>query len=160
MINNVVLTGWITYPVESKKSKNGKDFVTNAVTVARNYKQDGQYPVDIINFIAFGHKAKYIEDYVAKGDQVVVQGRLSSSQKTLKIVDEYGNIKERKINRVDLIVDEINRVHKKMNVPVNPETVVDVSDNESLDKEQISVNTENEDYLDILESFEEFEDTY
>lgn len=156
MINNVVLTGWITYPVESKKSKNGKDFVTNAVTVTRNYKRDGEYPVDIINFIAFGHKAKYIEDYVEKGDQVVVQGRLSSSQKTLKIVDEYGNIKERKINRVDLIVDEINRVHKKTKSS-EPEAVVDEVE---LEKEQTSINSENEDYLDILESFDEFEDTY
>lgn len=156
MINNVVLTGWITYPVESKKSKNGKDFVTNAVTVTRNYKQDGEYPVDIINFIAFGHKAKYIEDYVEKGDQVVVQGRLSSSQKTLKIVDEYGNIKERKINRVDLIVDEINRVHKKTKSS-EAEAVVDEVE---LEKEQTSINSENEDYLDILESFDEFEDTY
>ena len=115
MINQTILAGWITNDISSFITESGKNYVRGAVTVQRNYKnkETGKADTDIINFTSFGNTANFIENFVGKGDRVVVKGRLQSSSYTIKqVIDNEGTIIDKKIYKTDLIVDEVDLVKK------------------------------------------------
>lgn len=115
MINQTILAGWITSDITSFMTESGKQYVRGAVTVQRNYKnkETGKADTDIINFTAFGNTAKFLDDFVGKGDRVVVKGRLQSSSYTIKqAIDNEGTVVDKKIYKTDLIVDEVDLVKK------------------------------------------------
>ena len=52
--------------------------MNGSISVQRNRKPEGEryYPEDLIPFVAFGAQARFMNDYVKRGDAVVVQGSL------------------------------------------------------------------------------------
>lgn len=52
--------------------------IRGCLGVRRNFKKQEEkyYPEDLINFVAFGHTAKYINDYIGRGGQMAITGEL------------------------------------------------------------------------------------
>lgn len=79
MINSVTISGRICSDVELKQANNKSKspFVRFAIACARNYKdEDGEYPTDFFECLAFGQNGKYLSEYGYKGREVTIQGRL------------------------------------------------------------------------------------
>ncbi len=79
MVNNVVLVGRITRDPELRHSASGSAVCSFSLAINRNFKnQAGEYEADFINCVAFNQTANLMEQYVAKGQLISVQGRLQS----------------------------------------------------------------------------------
>lgn len=79
MINKVILIGRLTKEPEVRKTNTGKSVCQFSVAVNRNFKNaNGQYDADFINCVAWNQTADYMSNYLHKGYQVSVEGRLTS----------------------------------------------------------------------------------
>lgn len=76
--NRIVLVGRLTRDPEIKFSNSGTQVATFSLAVSRSYKsQNGQgEEVDFINIVAFGKKAEFASEYLAKGKLILVEGSL------------------------------------------------------------------------------------
>ena len=83
MLNSVALSGYLSYPIEVKKDKNGKSYVRGSIAVSRNYKnEDGFYQKDFFTFVTYGQNAEYLGQYAKKGDRLNIHGRIQSYAQT------------------------------------------------------------------------------
>jgi len=86
-------------PVLKKTKTNNKSVVSFTLAVKRDYKdKDGKYPVDWIDYVAWGPTAELIEKYCKKGTLVRVTGPVE--------VNSYEK-DGKNINRVEIRVEEI-----------------------------------------------------
>ena len=74
-MNSINLIGRLTREPDSRKTPNGTDVVTMRVAIDR--PGDG---ADYVNVTAFGKLAQSCQQYLGKGRQISVQGRLSHSE--------------------------------------------------------------------------------
>ena len=88
--------------------------MAGCISVRRNFKKKDEqyYPEDLIFFTAFGTTAKYLNDYVKRGDTVQMVGSLEKSDDW---VDKDGNshsgnfyLKVESVNKVVTFSSEIN----------------------------------------------------
>ena len=93
--NLVILTGRLTKDPELKYGASGTAYCKFTLAVSRMKKDD---PADFIFCSAFGKTAELIAEYVKKGQQVGVQGRLQQ--------DTYEKDGE-KISKTGVTVDKI-----------------------------------------------------
>ena len=93
--NLVILTGRLTKEPELKHSASGMAYCRFTLAVNRMKKDDG---ADFISCTAFGKTAELIAEYVKKGHQLGVQGRLQQ--------DTYEKDGE-KISKTGVTVDKI-----------------------------------------------------
>lgn len=78
MINSVTIAGNLTRDPELRSLNDGTDVVMFSVAV-NDRKKDGDEWVDVPNFFdveLFGRRAKSLNDHLAKGRKVTVQGKL------------------------------------------------------------------------------------
>lgn len=76
-MNICTFIGRLTRDPELKFLPNSGMAVVNfTMAVKRDIKKDGQPEADFINFIAFQKRAETIAEYVKKGNQLAVNGRL------------------------------------------------------------------------------------
>ena len=94
-MNLVVLTGRLTRDPELKYGQSGMAFCRFTLAVNRMRKDD---PADFINCTAFGKTAELIGEYLRKGSNTGVQGRIQT--RTYEVNGE-------KRYRTDVIVDRI-----------------------------------------------------
>ena len=94
-MNLVVLTGRTTQDPDLKYSASGTAYCRFTLAVNRMKKEDG---ADFISCTAFGKTAELIAEYVKKGHQLGVQGRLQQ--------DTYEKDGE-KISKTGVTVDKI-----------------------------------------------------
>jgi single-strand DNA-binding protein len=79
MINNVVLMGRITAPLELKITPSGTDVLQFTVAVDRDYaKQGEERQADFISCVAWRQTADFISRYFDKGRMIALTGRLQS----------------------------------------------------------------------------------
>lgn len=78
-MNDIKLLGRLTQSPEVKKSQAGHQYAWFTVTVPR---KNDKNEADFIRCVAFGKLASAMEQYCAKGRQILVQGRLQVSQST------------------------------------------------------------------------------
>lgn len=79
MVNNVVLVGRITRDPEIRVSPSGTSVCNFTLAVNRNFKnQAGEYEADFVSCVAFNQTANLMEQYVAKGQLLSVQGRIQT----------------------------------------------------------------------------------
>lgn len=79
MINNVVLMGQITAPLELKSTQNGTSVLQFTVAVDRDYtKQGEERQADFISCVAWKQTAEFISQYFDKGRMIALTGRLQS----------------------------------------------------------------------------------
>jgi len=94
-MNLVVLTGRLTRDPELKYGQSGMAFCRFTLAVNRMRKDD---PADFINCTAFGKTAELIGEYLRKGNNTGVQGKLQTSTYEVNGEKRY---------RTDVIVDRI-----------------------------------------------------
>lgn len=83
MLNNVIINGRICNDMEIKTFGKEKRAVLNlTIAVDRDYKNaDGEYEADFIRCSAFGQLAEWIPLHFNKGDGILVNGRLTVTNK-------------------------------------------------------------------------------
>ena len=78
-INQVILTGRLTADPELRYSSTGKAFASFNLANVRKYKdRQGELQEDtsFIGCTAFGQQAEFMSQYIRKGQEVLIQGRL------------------------------------------------------------------------------------
>lgn len=76
-MNVAVITGRIPFEIK-KFGQDDNPVVMFTTSVQRSYKKEGEqyYPEDLINCKAFGHTAKFIEQYFNTGDAIELIGEI------------------------------------------------------------------------------------
>lgn len=88
MYNKISLMGRLTHTPELKMTQNGIPFVRFRIAVNRRYRAKGEEAtVDFFNVIAWRGTAEFICKYFGKGNMIMIDGEMQSSQYT----DKNGN---------------------------------------------------------------------
>lgn len=77
-MNVVVLVGRFTQDPVLKTTQTGTSVTTFSIAVDRRFKSQNQPDVDFINCTAWGRTAEVICQYLSKGRQIALQGRLQT----------------------------------------------------------------------------------
>lgn len=77
-MNKVILVGRLTKDPELRTTGTGKSVCTFTVAVDRRYKQEGQATADFIPVVAWGRQAEVINQYLTKGRQIALNGRIQT----------------------------------------------------------------------------------
>lgn len=77
-LNSVTLLGNLTRDPELRYTPQGTAVVTFGLAVNRRYQQEGQQREDVcfVDIVAFGRQAETVNEYLAKGNLALVEGRL------------------------------------------------------------------------------------
>ena len=79
MINNAVLVGRVTKDIELKQTQANKSVTQFVLAVNRQFKNgNGEREADFINIVAWGKTAELLAQYVHKGSQIGVVGRIQT----------------------------------------------------------------------------------
>ena len=77
-MNKVILVGRFTRDPDLRTTTTGKSVATFSLAVDRRYKQEGQPTADFFNIVAWGRQAEVICQYLGKGRQIALTGRLQT----------------------------------------------------------------------------------
>lgn len=77
-MNRVILVGRFARDPELRTTNTGKSVATFPLAVDRRFKQEGQPTADFFNIVAWGKQAETICQYLGKGRQIALTGRLQS----------------------------------------------------------------------------------
>lgn len=81
-MNKAILLGYLNFDNELRVSSNGKEMLSNSIGVKNDYKNaEGKYEYQNIRFSAFGNTAKFINEYIKKGDKFLLEGRVVIGKK-------------------------------------------------------------------------------
>lgn len=82
-MNSVNLIGRLSNSPEIRHTTNNQVVCRFTLAVTRRFKNPaGDYEADFINCVAFGKTAELIGNYVEKGQQLAVEGRIQTSSYT------------------------------------------------------------------------------
>ena len=87
------------------------------VNVRRNYKKKDEqyYPNDLIKFVVFGPSAKYMNQYVSRGDTVQMTGSIEKE-------DDFEKDGQKFYGQLVLVVDSVSKQYDTPNDSNNNET--------------------------------------
>lgn len=77
-MNKVIIVGRLAKNPELRTTQTGKSVATFSVAADRRFKQEGQPTADFFNVVAWGRQAEVICQYLGKGNQIALSGRLQS----------------------------------------------------------------------------------
>ncbi|MEG1432009.1 MULTISPECIES: single-stranded DNA-binding protein [Eubacterium] len=77
-MNKVMLVGRLARDPELRTTGTGKSVCSFSVAVDRRFKQEGQPTADFFTVTAWGRQAEIINQYLGKGRQIALSGRLQS----------------------------------------------------------------------------------
>lgn len=98
-MNNISIVGRLTRDVDLKYSQNGVAHAGFTVAVNRPFKnQQGEYEADFIRCKAFKERAETLANYVKKGQQIAINGRLQTGS--------YQNQEGATVYTSDVMVDQ------------------------------------------------------
>ncbi|ETX08285.1 single-stranded DNA-binding protein [Candidatus Entotheonella palauensis] len=77
-LNSVTLLGNLTRDPELRYTPQGTAVTTFGLAVNRRYSQEGQQKEEVcfVDIVAFGRQAETVNEYLAKGNLALVEGRL------------------------------------------------------------------------------------
>lgn len=102
-MNKVILLGRLTRDPEMKNTTTGKTVTRFSLAVDRRFKnKDGQKEADFINIVVWGKQAEFAAQYLSKGSQISLSGRLESRS--------YEAQDGRRRYVTEVVADEINFV--------------------------------------------------
>ena len=103
MINRVVLVGRITRDPETQQTNTGIPYVRFSLACNRPFKdQNGERQADFINCIAWRNQAEFLRNFVRKGNQLAVEGRIQTNNYT----DANGNNRQ----AFDILVESVSNL--------------------------------------------------
>ena len=139
--NLVILTGRLTKEPELKFGASGTAYCKFTLAVNRMKKDD---PADFIFCSAFGKTAELIAEYVKKGHQLGVQGRLQQDtyekdgqkvSKTGVTVDKIEFLESNKTESTTSEPKKSNKVNPKPDLNLGePKVEINFEDDDSLDE--------------------------
>ncbi len=119
MLNQASFYGYVAFDVSLKTTANGREYLSNALNVRRNYKgNDGKYGYDSVPFTIFGPQAKVFADHCRKGNTVILYGSIQSNLEKHQVVEADG-AKTKTFNRLSLNVQGFDFVFNGDDRPVN-----------------------------------------
>lgn len=78
-MNKLILKGRLSKDIEIRKTTNGTDVASTSIAVNRKTRdENGNYPADFFNLVAFGKVAEFINKYFSKGQEILIEGRLQN----------------------------------------------------------------------------------
>lgn len=77
-MNKVTLVGRLAKDPELRTTNTGKSVCSFTVAVNRRFQQEGQPSADFFNVTAWGKQGEVINQYMAKGRQIALSGRLQN----------------------------------------------------------------------------------
>lgn len=77
-MNKVILVGRLAQDPDLRTTTTGKSVCSFSVAVDRRFKQEGQPTADFFNIVAWGRQAEVIHQYLTKGRQIALSGRLQT----------------------------------------------------------------------------------
>lgn len=101
-MNNVCIVGRLTKDLEVRTSPSGTTIAKTSIAVNRQFKRD---EADFINLIAFNKTAELMSQYLGKGSQVGIEGRIQTGS--------YDNKDGKKVYTFDVVVDRIAFIDSK-----------------------------------------------
>jgi len=122
--NKTILIGRLTRDVEVQYAKSGTAIVKNNVAVQRDFKpkEAQQYETDFINITAFGKTAEFIGNYFAKGNLIMIEGKIQTGS-----YEKEG----RKVYTTDVIVDKVSFIETKKRKEESNDVINDVIYNDA-----------------------------
>lgn len=103
-MNEVVLMGRLAnYPEDVSSA--GIEITRFSLAVNRIKKKDSEQSADFFNCVCFRNNAKFVMQYITKGDKIVIDGKLRSSS--------YTNKDGVKVYTVEVICDRVQPVETK-----------------------------------------------
>lgn len=105
-MNQVVLVGRLTRDPELRYSQQGVPVCKFTIAVDRKFKKD---EADFINCVSFQKTAELCANYLAKGRQAAIAGRMQTRN--------YENSEGRKVYVTEVIVDEVQFLDKGNSSP-------------------------------------------
>lgn len=100
MINQTTLIGRLTKDVDMRYSQQGKAVSNFNLAVNRPFKnQNGEYDADFINIVQFGKGAEITANYMRKGSQVGISGRIQSRK--------YENKEGKTVFVTEVVADQV-----------------------------------------------------
>lgn len=121
-MNNIILRGRLTADPEIKITTD-----QNPTTIARfslavadrsHRNHDGNFDVDYIKMVAFNSVADNIQQYVGKGSEILVQGRLHTYT--------YKNKEDKNVYMAEVIIEKIEFIAKcKKSDTELPDIIID-----------------------------------
>ena len=139
MINNVTLVGRLTRDVDLRYTQNGKAVASFGLAVNRPFKNaNGEYDADFINCQAWGKQAENLANYMKKGNQIGVVGRIQTRN--------YENNEGKRVYVTEVVAEQVvflesrkshqqqqvNAANNEINQHANPSQgqPVDISDSD------------------------------
>ena len=139
MINNVTLVGRLTRDVDLRYTQNGKAVASFGLAVNRPFKNaNGEYEADFINCQAWGKTAENLANYMKKGNQIGVVGRIQTRN--------YENNEGKRVYVTEVVAEQVvflesrkshqqqqvNATNNEINQHANPSQgqPVDISDSD------------------------------
>ncbi len=101
-MNKVCIIGRLTKDLETWITQNGTTVGKTSIAVNRKFKKE---EVDFINLIAFNKTAELMSQYLGKGSQVGIEGRIQTGS--------YDNKDGKKVYTFDVVVDSITFIDSK-----------------------------------------------
>lgn len=101
-MNNVCIIGRLTKDLETWTSSSGTTVGKTSIAVNRKFKKE---ETDFINLIAFNKTAELMSQYLGKGSQVGIEGRIQTGS--------YENKEGKKVYTFDVVVDNITFIDSK-----------------------------------------------
>lgn len=96
MLNNVTLQGRLVFNPELRATKNGKSVLNVRLAVDRDFSEG----CDFLDIIIWDKSAEFVTKYFAKGDSLLIQGRIQQRQWE----DDDGNVH----NAVEVVADRVH----------------------------------------------------
>ncbi|MFI3330125.1 MAG: single-stranded DNA-binding protein [bacterium] len=106
MVNKVVLVGRITKDVELKTTQSGINNCKFTIAVNRQFKNsNGVREADFISCVAWKNQAEFLNNYVRKGNQISVVGKIQTSSYT----DDNNNVRY----TTDVVVESVSNLEPR-----------------------------------------------
>lgn len=96
MLNSVIIQGRLVYDPELRATKNGKSVLNVRLAVDRDFSEG----CDFLDIIIWEKSAEFVTKYFAKGDSLLIQGRIQQRQWE----DDDGNVH----NAVEVVADRVH----------------------------------------------------
>ncbi len=103
-MNRVILVGRLTKSPDVKNTTTGKAVANFTLAVDRRFKnKDGQKEADFVPIVVWGKQAEFAGQYLSKGSQIGVSGRLQ--------VRSYDDKDGNRRYVTEVVADEINFIN-------------------------------------------------
>ena len=100
-MNKVILIGRLTRDPDVKNTTSGKTVASFTLAVDRRFKnKDGQKEADFVPIVVWGKQAEIVQQYLSKGSQIGISGRLQ--------VRSYDDKEGQRRYATEVIAEEVN----------------------------------------------------